>query len=106
MYMNEGRFINLKDEQVIDYAVHFVVFFILSTIIGEANIIFWILLSFAWFAMEHVFYDKFITENTPSYITDRLTILFKNKKDYHRDCLEVITIVVINLAGVYMARLI
>ena len=33
-------------------------------------------------------------------------LLFKHKNYYHRDCLEVITIVVINLAGVYMARLI
>ena len=93
------------DKKLKDYIIHFIVFFILALIIPDAHFMLWILLSFVWFILEHVLHKIYISENTPKYIIDNIYRLFKDNTKYHRDCLEILLILAINLAGAYSARI-
>ena len=87
-----------------DYITHFIVFFILSLFIRDAHFMLWILLSFVWFILEHVLNKVYTSDKTPKYLIDNMDKLFKNNTNYHRDCLEVLIILAINLAGAYSAK--
>ena len=88
-----------------DYIVHFIVFFVLGLLLPKSHFMLWILLSFVWFILEHLFHKIYTSDKTPKYIIDNMKKLFVDDSNYHRDCLEILLILAINLTGAYSAKL-
>ena len=93
------------DTKLKDYLVHFVVFFILALLIPNAHFMLWVLLSFVWFILDHFLHKLYISDKIPKEIIDNISIIFTNDGVFHRDCLEVLIIIAINLAGAYTAKI-
>ena len=93
------------DKKLKDYLIHFVVFFILGLLIRDAHFMLWVLLSFVWFIMEHFFHKIYTSDKLPKEIIDNINKLFEIDDNFHRDCLEILLVITINLAGAYTARI-